>query len=161
MFLKHYRGYLQADAYVAYDSFFTEPERGLVEVACWAHTRRHSHKALDTDSARMGAGAGLHRAFIHGGETCAAVRHRGPGLAPVAGACVQAGAGDIVRISGKDPRRSVAQERSRPSGRLRAEELDRADALPGRWRSADRQQPHRAELARHRGGTPQLDLPRK
>ena len=54
-FLKLYRGYLQADAYVAYDSFFTNPERGLAEVACWAHTRRHFHKALDMDSARMGA----------------------------------------------------------------------------------------------------------
>jgi transposase len=54
-FLKSYRGYLQADAYVAYDSFFTKPERGLVEVACWAHSRRHFHQALDTDSARMGA----------------------------------------------------------------------------------------------------------
>lgn len=54
-FLKTYRGYLQADAYVAYDSFFTNPARGLVEVACWAHTRRHFHQALDTDSARMGA----------------------------------------------------------------------------------------------------------
>ncbi len=37
------------------DSFFTRPERGLVEVACWAHSRRHFHQALDTDSARMGA----------------------------------------------------------------------------------------------------------
>jgi len=36
-FLEDYRGYLQADAYVAYDSFFTDPQRGLVEVACWAH----------------------------------------------------------------------------------------------------------------------------
>jgi transposase len=53
--VEEYRGYLQADAYVAYDSFFTNPERGLIEVACWAHTRRHFHKALDTDSARMGA----------------------------------------------------------------------------------------------------------
>jgi hypothetical protein len=40
---------------VAYDSFFTNPARGLVEVACWAHTRRHFHQALDNDSARMGA----------------------------------------------------------------------------------------------------------
>jgi transposase len=55
MFLKHFRGYLQADAYVAYDGFFTDPERGLVEVACWAHTRRHFHDALENDSARMGA----------------------------------------------------------------------------------------------------------
>ena len=54
-FLKHFRGYLQADAYVAYDSFFTDPERGLEEVACWAHTRRHFHQALDTDALRMGA----------------------------------------------------------------------------------------------------------
>jgi transposase len=54
-FLEKYQGYLQADAYVAYDSFFTDPQRGLVEVACWAHTRRHFHQALDNDSARMGA----------------------------------------------------------------------------------------------------------
>jgi transposase len=54
-FLQHYTGYLQVDAYVAYDSFFTSPGRGLVEVACWAHTRRHFHQALENDSARMGA----------------------------------------------------------------------------------------------------------
>jgi len=54
-FLEGFHGYLQADAYVAYDSFFADPERGLVEVACWAHTRRHFHQALDNDSARMGA----------------------------------------------------------------------------------------------------------
>jgi transposase len=53
-FLENYQGYLQADAYVAYDSFFIDPARGLVEVACWAHTRRHFHKALEIDPARMG-----------------------------------------------------------------------------------------------------------
>lgn len=53
-FLKNYRGYLQADAYVAYDSFFTDPERGMVEVGCWAHARRHFHDALEHDRARMG-----------------------------------------------------------------------------------------------------------
>ena len=52
-FLKQYRGYLQADAYVAYDSFFLKPERGMVEVGCWAHARRHVHQALDTDPSRM------------------------------------------------------------------------------------------------------------
>lgn len=52
-FLKNYRGHLQADAYAAYDSFFTKPERGMTEVACWAHTRRHFHKALDADPSRM------------------------------------------------------------------------------------------------------------
>jgi len=54
-FLKDYRGYLQADAYVAYDSFFLKPERGMVEVGCWAHARRHVHQALDTDPSRMRA----------------------------------------------------------------------------------------------------------
>ena len=52
-FLKGYRGYLQADAYSAYDRFFTEPERGMVEVGCWAHARRHFYEALVMDRARM------------------------------------------------------------------------------------------------------------
>jgi hypothetical protein len=37
-FLKGHRGNLQADTYVAYASFFTNPELGMVEVAFWAHT---------------------------------------------------------------------------------------------------------------------------
>jgi transposase len=45
---------LQADAYVAYDSFFINPSRGLVEVGCWAHARRHVYQALETDRTRMG-----------------------------------------------------------------------------------------------------------
>ncbi len=53
-FLKDFRGHLQADAYAAYDSFFTRPGRGLVEVGCWAHARRHFHDALEKDQARMG-----------------------------------------------------------------------------------------------------------
>ena len=53
-FLKNFRGHLQADAYAVYDSFFTDPGRGLVEVGCWAHARRHFHNALDKDTARMG-----------------------------------------------------------------------------------------------------------
>ena len=52
-FLKNYRGHLQAGAYVAYDAFFTKPERGMVEVGCWAHARRHFHQDLETDPSRM------------------------------------------------------------------------------------------------------------
>ena len=52
-FLQNYRGYLQADAYVAYDSFFLKPERGMVEVGCWSHARRHVYQALENDSSRM------------------------------------------------------------------------------------------------------------
>jgi transposase len=53
-FLKDFRGHLQADAYVVYDSFFTDPARGMVEVGCWAHARRHFHNALEKDQAHMG-----------------------------------------------------------------------------------------------------------
>ena len=53
-FLKDFKGHLQADAYVVYDSFFSDPERGLVEVGCWAHARRHFHNALENDQAHMG-----------------------------------------------------------------------------------------------------------
>ena len=34
IFLKSFKGHLQADAYVVYDSFFTDPERRLVEAGC-------------------------------------------------------------------------------------------------------------------------------
>jgi transposase len=53
-FLKDFRGHLQADAYAVYDSFFKDPNRGMVEVGCWAHARRHFHNALENDTPRMG-----------------------------------------------------------------------------------------------------------
>jgi transposase len=53
-FLEGYRGYLQADAYSGYDAFFKDTKRGLIEVACWAHARRYFHRALESDSGRMG-----------------------------------------------------------------------------------------------------------
>lgn len=53
-FLAGYRGYLQADAYGGYDAFFKDPARGLIEVGCWAHSRRYFRKALESDQARMG-----------------------------------------------------------------------------------------------------------
>jgi transposase len=48
-FLKDYRGYLQADAYGGYDQLYVKPERGLVEVACWAHSRRKFYEARSSD----------------------------------------------------------------------------------------------------------------
>jgi hypothetical protein len=53
-FLAGYHGYLQADAYGGYDAFFKNPARGLIEISCWAHTRRYFHKAVESDQARMG-----------------------------------------------------------------------------------------------------------
>jgi len=41
--LKGYRGYLQADAYSAYDRLFADGT--IIEVGCWAHARRKFHEA--------------------------------------------------------------------------------------------------------------------
>lgn len=54
-FLSTYKGYLQLDAYPAYDKFFLDSKRELVEVGCLAHARRHVFQARDTDPSRMGA----------------------------------------------------------------------------------------------------------
>jgi transposase len=51
-FLKAFRGYLQADAYSGYDHFYEEPERGIDEVACWAHARRKYFEAQSSDLMR-------------------------------------------------------------------------------------------------------------
>lgn len=39
-FLEGYSGYLHADAYTGYDAIFLAPGSDIIEVACWAHTRR-------------------------------------------------------------------------------------------------------------------------
>jgi transposase len=51
-FLKHFRGYLQADAFSGYDHFYVETERGVVEVGCWAHSRRRFFEAQSSDVMR-------------------------------------------------------------------------------------------------------------
>jgi transposase len=51
-FLKEFRGFLQADAYSGYDHFYKEPNRGIVEVACWAHSRRRFFEAQSSDLMR-------------------------------------------------------------------------------------------------------------
>ena len=50
--LADYRGYLQADAYGAYDGIYAPGH--VHEVACWAHARRKFFEALETDRARAG-----------------------------------------------------------------------------------------------------------
>jgi len=51
-FLRGYGGYLQADAYAAYDAMFKNPERDLTEVACWAQARRYFVEAQTSDLCR-------------------------------------------------------------------------------------------------------------
>ncbi len=50
--LEGFSGYLQADAYGGYDGLYQDPRRKIVEVACWAHTRRYWWEAKTTDAAR-------------------------------------------------------------------------------------------------------------
>lgn len=49
-FLRGFRGFLQADAYSGYETLYKNG--AIVEVACWAHTRRYFYEAKDSDAAR-------------------------------------------------------------------------------------------------------------
>jgi transposase len=51
-FLSGFRGYLQADAFSGYDAIYTGSLGNVIEVACWAHTRRKFYEARTTDPAR-------------------------------------------------------------------------------------------------------------
>ncbi len=51
-FLKNFSGYLQADAYSGYDQIYDDPEREVIEVACWAHARRKFYEAQSSDIMR-------------------------------------------------------------------------------------------------------------
>jgi transposase len=51
-FLQEFRGFLQADAYSGYDHFYEDTQRGIEEVACWAHVRRKFFEAQSSDLMR-------------------------------------------------------------------------------------------------------------
>ena len=51
-FLESFTGYLQADAYSGYDALYTTGR--VVEVACWAHTRRKFHESSRASPIRHG-----------------------------------------------------------------------------------------------------------
>jgi transposase len=45
--LEGYEGYLQADAYSAYDAIYAGKK--IIEVGCWAHARRKFDEAKTSD----------------------------------------------------------------------------------------------------------------
>ena len=51
-FLANFEGFLQADAYGGYDGIYLNSDGAIIEVACWAHTRRYWHKAREMDAER-------------------------------------------------------------------------------------------------------------
>ena len=55
--LAGYQGFLVADAHVVYDHLYATGD--VVEVNCWAHTRRYFFKALDSDPERAKVALGF------------------------------------------------------------------------------------------------------
>jgi transposase len=51
-FLKPFQGRLQADAYSGYDPLYDDPDRDIIEIACWAHARRKFYEAQTSDPMR-------------------------------------------------------------------------------------------------------------
>ena len=63
-FLKDYAGYVQVDAYSAYDGCFlahADRAHAKIEVGCWSHAERYFTAAADSDPVRTAEGLG----FIH------------------------------------------------------------------------------------------------
>ena len=63
-FLDAYTGYVQVDAYSAYDGCFlttTDTNHPKIEVGCWSHAERYFEAATDSDPSRAAEGLG----FIH------------------------------------------------------------------------------------------------
>jgi hypothetical protein len=137
-FLKDYRGYVQAIAYAAYDHLFQEQQRGLTEVACWAHARRHVYQAMESDSRLQQV---LWRiAKLYKNREAVQNREAGAGMRPhrrsIAGF---AQSGNATAVNSFESmftglaRKSVAEECSGESDSLRDEELAGVDALRRRW----------------------------
>jgi transposase len=66
-FLDAYTGYVQVDAYSAYDGCFlanTDTQHPKIEVGCWSHAERYFEAATDSDPARAAEGLGFIRALF-------------------------------------------------------------------------------------------------
>jgi transposase len=50
--LKHYSGFVQADAFSGYDAIYLGSQGRIIEVACWAHARRKFIETQTADRAR-------------------------------------------------------------------------------------------------------------
>jgi transposase len=143
-FLQSYRGYLQADAYVAYDSFFLKPERGMVEVGCWAHAPPACVSGSGSRSLAHADAVADDRGAVWSGETGAATGAQWRRSASVARARGKAGVREVACLLAPDSQGTAAQERGGTGSELPAEELDCLDALLRESGALDRQQPHGA-----------------
>jgi transposase len=66
-FLDAYTGYVQVDAYSAYDGCFlanADTQHPKIEVGCWSHAQRYFEAASDSDPVRAAEGLGFVRALF-------------------------------------------------------------------------------------------------
>jgi len=66
-FLNAYTGYVQVDAYSAYDGCFLangDRQHPKIEVGCWSHAERYFEAACDSDPVRAAEGLGFIRALF-------------------------------------------------------------------------------------------------
>jgi transposase len=64
-FLRGYRGYVQVDAYSAYDGcFLSDPENPKVEVGCWSHAERYVEEAELSDPRYVAEGLAFIRSLF-------------------------------------------------------------------------------------------------
>ena len=106
---------------------FYRPARGLVEVGCWAHARRHFHNALEKDQARMG---GVLAMIAHLYEVEKAAGKRTARRRPASGAGTRCAAdADQLHEYLLTIRDRCCRKRGGPGDRLHPEELDGAHPL--------------------------------
>jgi len=137
LFLKGYRGYLQADAYAGYDHLYQEAERGIVEVGCWAHSRRKFYEARTSDMPRA-ITALAYIGWLYKIERKARGLSREDRRALRQRLSVPVLA-ELRVSSGTRASERAAQESIRCSGRLHAVELGGAVQILRRWRPGNRQ----------------------
>jgi transposase len=66
-FLEAYAGYVQVDAYSAYDGCFlanADTQHPKIEAGCWSHAERYFEAAVDSDPVRAAEGLGFIRALF-------------------------------------------------------------------------------------------------
>ena len=117
-FLKDFRGYLQTDAYSAYESVVLKSAGRIIPVGCWAHARRDFFDARLSQPREVHYVLGL-IAQLYDIED--EIRLHGPDERLVAPGAERAGAGSPGDVLARAARRSVAQEPVWPSDRLRPE----------------------------------------
>ena len=156
-FLEEFRGFLQADAYSGYDELYQDPERDVIEVACWAHARRKFFEAQSSDLMRSTVMLAYIRLLYDVEREARDLKLDWEGRRALRQAKSVPILDDIQAYLEREQPKVLPKS---PEGQAIAYALSNWKALvrycEGR-RSGDRQQRRRAQPARGRGRTEELD----